>query len=100
MRILLDECVNPRVRHAFPSHDVQTVVDMGWGGLKNGKLMVMAQSLFDVFVTVDQNLKYQQNLVKYSLGFVVIAVPDNTSSITGRFFQKYCELPTPLAGAK
>ena len=40
MRILLDECVNPRVRTAFPMHEVQTVKAMGWGGLTNGKLAV------------------------------------------------------------
>lgn len=57
MRILLDECVNPRVREAFPNHQTQTVKDMGWAGITNGKLMALAQLNFDVFVTVDQNLE-------------------------------------------
>jgi hypothetical protein len=43
MRILLDECVNPRVKEAFPNHEVQTVIGMGWGGITNGKLMALAQ---------------------------------------------------------
>jgi hypothetical protein len=54
MRILLDECVNPRVREAFQGHEVRTVVQMGWGGITNGKLLALAQEEFDVFVTVDQ----------------------------------------------
>ena len=77
MRILLDECVNPRVRNAFPNHEVQTVIEMGWGGITNGKLMALAQQSFDVFLTVDQNLEYQQNLAKLTLGLVVVTVPDN-----------------------
>ena len=50
---------------------------MGWGGITNGKLMALAQQRFDVFVTVDQNLEYQQNLAKLTLGLVIVAVPDN-----------------------
>ena len=53
MRILLDECVNPRVREAFSEHDVKTVIEMGWGGITNGRLLALAQPGFDVFVTVD-----------------------------------------------
>jgi hypothetical protein len=77
MRVLLDECVNPRVRDAFSAHEVRTVDEMGWGGITNGKLLALAQSSFDVFVTADQNLEYQQNLAKLGLGIVVVAVPDN-----------------------
>jgi hypothetical protein len=77
MRVLLDECVNPRVRNAFVTHEVRTVIEMGWGGITNGKLMALAQQSFDVFVTIDQNLEYQQNLARLSLGLVVVAVPDN-----------------------
>jgi hypothetical protein len=50
---------------------------MGWGGVTNGKLMVLAQQSFDVFVTVDQNLEHQQNFARIALGLVVVAVPDN-----------------------
>ena len=77
MRVLLDECVNPRVKAAFADHEVQTVKEMGWGGITNGKLMALAQQSFDVFVTVDQNLEHQQNLAKLTLGLVIVAVPDN-----------------------
>ena len=77
MRVLLDECVNPRVKTAVPQHEVQTVKEMGWGGITNGKLMGLAQQSFDVFVTVDKNLEHRQNLSKLTLGLVVVAVPDN-----------------------
>jgi hypothetical protein len=49
MRILLDECVNPRLRLAFPGDSVKTVAEMGWRSLTNGRLMKEAVSLFDVF---------------------------------------------------
>lgn len=77
MRILLDECVNPRVRSAFPNHHVKTVLEMGWGGVTNGKLMALAQGSFEVFVTLDRNLEYQQNLIVLTFGIVVVSVPDN-----------------------
>ena len=77
MRVLLDECVNPRVRDAFINHEVQTVKSMGWAGITNGKLMALAQHSFDVFVTDDQNLEYQQNLAKLKLVLIVVTVPDN-----------------------
>ena len=77
MRVLLDECVNPRVTEAFPNHEVQTVKSMGWTGITNGKLVALAQQRFDVLVTVDQNLEHQQNLAKLKFGLVVIAVSDN-----------------------
>ena len=77
MRILLDECVNPRVREAFIKHEVRTVQEMGWGGIANGKLMALAQQGFDAFVTVDQNLEYQQNLSNLRMGLITVVVPDN-----------------------
>lgn len=58
MRVLLDECVNPRVKTAVPQHEVQTVKEMGCSGITNGKLMGLAQQSFDVFVTVDKNLEH------------------------------------------
>jgi hypothetical protein len=77
MRILLDGCVNLRVKAAFKGHRVKTVVEMGWQGITNGRLLALAEADFDVFVTVDQNLEHQQNVSKINLGFLVIKVPDN-----------------------
>ena len=62
MRLLLDESVPSRLRRALPEHSVRTVGEMGWSGVKNGKLLALAAVDFDAFVTVDKNLPYQQNL--------------------------------------
>ena len=78
MRILVDECLNPRIREAFVGHEVATVREMGWGGTTNGKLLALAQEAqFEVFVTFDQNLPHQQNMQKLSLGILVVVAADN-----------------------
>lgn len=59
MRILLDECVNPRLRLAFPGDEVKTVVEMGWRSLTNGQLLNEEAPYFDILVTLDQNLRFQ-----------------------------------------
>jgi len=69
MRILLDECAPKRIRCELAGHDVVTVVEMGWSGKKNGELLkLIAGETFDVFITVDQNLRYQQNLPASRIG--------------------------------
>jgi hypothetical protein len=77
MRILIDECVDPRVAKLFAGHDVKTVHDMGWGRLPDGPLLKLAEGAFDVLITIDRSLEYQQNLRKLSLGVVVVDVPKN-----------------------
>ena len=72
MRLLLDESVPNRLRHSLPDHEVRTVVEMGWSGVKNGKLLALAASEFDVFVTVDKKLPYQQNLAALPIAVVVL----------------------------
>ena len=77
MRVLLDECVNPRLKEAFSGHEARTVADQGWKGLKNGELLLRAETEFDIFLTIDRNLEHQQNLRRFRLGVVVAYVPDN-----------------------
>jgi predicted nuclease of predicted toxin-antitoxin system len=72
MRILLDECVNPRLRLAFPGDEVKSVSEMGWRALTNGALMKAAASRFDVLLTLDQNLQFQNQARKHPLGIVVL----------------------------
>ncbi len=63
MRILLDECMPKRLRLLFPGHEVETVKHMRWVGIQNGELLrLILGEKFDVFLTVDRNLSYQQNL--------------------------------------
>jgi predicted nuclease of predicted toxin-antitoxin system len=77
VRVLLDECVNPRVRTAFPGHVVETVQERGWRNLDDGPLLVMVQGNFDVLVTIDQGIEYQHNLKHLDFGIVVVHVREN-----------------------
>lgn len=78
MRILLDECVPRKLRREFASHIVDTVPEMGWSGKKNGELLpLMIAEGFDVFLTVDQNLRYQQNLQAAGIAVVVLVAATN-----------------------
>ena len=88
MRVLIDECVNPRVKEAFPPQDVATVTEKGWNGKANGELLALAEREFDVFVTLDRNLEYQQNTRKLRLGIVVVRVPDNKIARYQRVFRE------------
>jgi hypothetical protein len=63
VKILLDECVPAQVRNALLGHDVATVQQQGWTGIKNGDLLALAESAgFELFILADKNLRYQQNL--------------------------------------
>ncbi|HET9493083.1 MAG TPA: DUF5615 family PIN-like protein [Chloroflexia bacterium] len=78
MKVLLDENLPQQFRHRFTDHDVATVPRMGWAGTSNGELLDLAEAHgFEVFVTADQGLQYQQNLTKRNIAFVVLASRDN-----------------------
>lgn len=77
MRLLLDESVPRRFRLSLPNHKVRTVVDMGWAGVKNGKLLALAANEFDAFLTVDKNLTYQQNLITLPIAVIVLDAVSN-----------------------
>jgi predicted nuclease of predicted toxin-antitoxin system len=77
MRILLDESLPRRLSRALPDHSVSTVVEAGWSGVKNGRLLTLAAARFDVFITADQNLQYQQNIAALPLAVIVLAAHDN-----------------------
>lgn len=62
MRILLDESLPKELQSELPGHDVRTVQEMGWSSLRNGELLARSVNQFEVFLTADQNLRYQQNL--------------------------------------
>lgn len=77
MNILLDECLPRRLKFLIVGHTVQTVPEMGWAGTKNGTLLRLAEGAFEVFITADQNMQYQQNLQSHILGIVVFIAPNN-----------------------
>ena len=72
MKILLDECVNKRLKSHLSDFEVYTVNEMNWCGVKNGKLMSLCvANQFDVILTIDKNMIYQQNIEKYPISFVI-----------------------------
>ena len=75
MKILLDECTPHVLKQLLTAFEIETVQDQGWAGIKNGTLLQLAEENFDVLITSDQNLKYQQNLAKRQLS--VIQLPTN-----------------------
>ena len=77
MRVFLDECVDWRLAHDIVGHDVKTARQMGWTTVKNGALQALASQQFDVFVTVDRNLSFQQNLDSFSVAVLVLRAKTN-----------------------
>lgn len=73
MKILLDECVTKRLKKYLEEFEVFTVTELGWSGIKNGKLLTSCvENGFDILLTIDKNLMFQQNLDKFSITIVVI----------------------------
>lgn len=72
MKILLDECAPQRLQTLIAGHEVITVPDAGWAGIKNGELLEKAAALFDLFLTVDRNLAFQQDSSSLPIPVVVL----------------------------
>jgi hypothetical protein len=72
-QVLFDEDVPRPLRRDLPGFEIRTTVEMGWAGIKNGELLRRAEGDFDVFLTADRNLPFQQNISKLRLGVVVLA---------------------------
>lgn len=78
MRLLIDECIDQRLRLLFPTHDCQTAGFAKLAGLKNGRLIDAAESAgFDVLITVDQNIPDQQNLIGRTISVLILCAPTN-----------------------
>ena len=77
MKVLLDECLDRRLAKDFPQHTVATVPQMGWAGVKNGALLRKAEQAFEVFITVDQNLTFQQSLPTLKIAIIVLKAKTN-----------------------
>jgi predicted nuclease of predicted toxin-antitoxin system len=73
MRVLIDECLNWRLGRALTGHYTVSAQKMGWSGITNGKLLALAvENGFDVFLTGDRNLTFQQNITEFSIAIVVL----------------------------
>lgn len=77
MKLLLDECIDRRLAREFIGYEVKTVPQTGWAGVKNGQLLALAEEEFDVFITVDRNLPFQQNLPQFDIAVIVLQAPSN-----------------------
>jgi hypothetical protein len=74
VKILFDQGTPAPLRDLLPNHDVSTAYELGWSTLKNGELLSAAESNgFEVFITTDTNLRYQQNLIQRKIGIVVLS---------------------------
>jgi len=77
MRILLDESLPRKLTLELPGHDARTVQRRGWTGLKNGALLREASQEFQVLLTGDQNLEFQQNLTTLPIAVIVMVAVNN-----------------------
>lgn len=77
MKVFLDECVDWRLSRDIAGHEVKTARQLGWSTIDNGELLALAAKEFEVFVTVDRNLPFQQNLSAFAIAVIVLRSPSN-----------------------
>jgi len=77
VNILIDECIDRRLVRQLSGHNVKTVPQMGWAGIQDRELLRLAETEFDILITVDRNLQFQQNLAILDLAILVLQVPSN-----------------------
>ena len=79
MRLLLDENLPKRLKLDFPEHEIYTVRDKNWNGIKNGDLLkLLIENKFDAMLTFDKNLQYQQNFKKFTITVFVLVAKINS----------------------
>lgn len=79
MRLLLDENLPKRLKLDYPEHEVYTVRDKEWNGIKNGELLnLLLENNFDALLTFDKNLQHQQNFIKYPITVFVLSAKINS----------------------
>ncbi|MGD0349422.1 MAG: DUF5615 family PIN-like protein [Verrucomicrobiota bacterium] len=99
MRILLDENLDWRLKRSLPDHEVESVQLNNWAGIENGELLVRAEKSFDVFITMDGNIRFQQSIAKLRLILITLRAPSNRLADTAPLMQKVLgALPGLLPG--
>lgn len=92
MKILLDECLPKRLKLLLKDLEVKTVTEMGWRNLKNGVLLQTASNnKFDMLLTIDKNLEFQQNLKLYSVAVIVFDVQKSKIEFLSPLVLKFLE---------
>ena len=101
MRVLLDENIDRYLKPLFDAElDVVTVRECGWEGMVNGDLLRLAAAEFEVFVTMDQNLEYQQNLSDFDLAVVVLRAPGNAFAVVAPLIPKVNRILTTIGSGE
>ena len=78
MRVLLDECLPRKFKHSLPGHECETVPEAGLSGRKNGDLLSLAeQGGFEIFLTMDKGVEYEQNLRGRGIGIIILRARSN-----------------------
>ena len=77
MRVLLDECLPRRLKRDLVGHEARTAPEMGWASKRNGELLALAVGHFEIFLTADRNLSYQQDLSAFDIAIVVLIARSN-----------------------
>ena len=77
MRVLVDECLPRALKRLLIEHECRTVQEMGRSGKKNGLLLSLAAPEFDVLLTMDQGIEYQQNLAKLNIAILALSAKSN-----------------------
>ena len=78
MKVLLDECIPRKLKNALSDHECQAVPEAGLAGRKNGLLLLLAESRgFEVFLTMDKGLQYEQNLAAHRIAVLIIRAKSN-----------------------
>jgi Domain of unknown function (DUF5615) len=99
VKVLLDECVDRRLARELPGHDVTTVPQRGWAGIKNGELLALADKEFDAFITVDRKISVQQDLTQFQIAVMLLRAPTNRLEDIRPFAAELLEkLPRAAAG--
>jgi len=103
VKVLFDECIPQPLRRLLSGVEIATAQEMGWKRFKNGELLKRAEGVFDVFLTADRQLKYQQNLTGRKLAILVLStnrwpaikakVPEIAAAIQSMRPGDYVELP-------
>lgn len=100
MQVLIDECVDWRLSRDIVGHEVKTARQMGWSATKNGDLLARASGNFDVFVTVDRNLSFQQDLPAFGIAIIVLRTPSNRlADLRPLVTDLLASIPTAAPGA-
>ena len=103
MRLLLDENLPRQLKTDFNDHEIYTVRDKGWNGIKNGDLLrLLLENEFDALLTFDKNLQHQQNFEKYTLTVFVLSAQINQYEVLTQLspqIKTILENPPLLQGA-